>query len=114
VSRPRLRTKPAVRADEIRPELIRISRRRMLARGLSLGSLALLTGCDLSTHSGVDAALWTMLRFNDRVQAALFSRTRLAHAPRADLPGERRDQAVPLQCVLPKVASPGDAFGLAT
>jgi hypothetical protein len=37
-------------------------------RGLSLGSLTLLSGCDLSTHSGVDAALWAMLRFNDRVQ----------------------------------------------
>jgi len=45
---------------------------------LSLGSLALLTGCDLSTHSGVDAALWAMLRFNDRVQAALFNPKRLA------------------------------------
>ena len=73
-----LRTKPAVTADEIRPELIRISRRFMLTRGLSLGGLALLTGCDLSTHSGVDAALWKMMRFNDRVQEALFSRTRLA------------------------------------
>ena len=72
------RTMPAVTMDEIRPELARISRRRMLVRGLSLGSLALLTGCDLSTHSGVDAALWAMLRFNDRVQAALFSSTRLA------------------------------------
>jgi hypothetical protein len=72
------RVKPAVTADEIRPELIRISRRGMLARGLSLGGLALLTGCDLSTHSGVDAVLWKMMRFNDRVQAALFSRTRLA------------------------------------
>jgi hypothetical protein len=72
------RVKPAVTADEIRPELIRISRRGMLARGLSLGGLALLTGCDLSTHSGVDAALWKMMRSNDRVQAALFSRTRLA------------------------------------
>jgi DMSO/TMAO reductase YedYZ molybdopterin-dependent catalytic subunit len=50
----------------------------VLARGLSLGSLALLTGCDLSTHTGVDAALWAMLRFDDRVQAALFSRKRLA------------------------------------
>src|SRR6478672_5833140 len=75
---PTLRTKPAVTADEIRPELTRIGRRGMLARGLSLGGLALLTGCDLSTHSGVDAALWSMMRFNDRVQAALFSRTRLA------------------------------------
>src|SRR6202046_2103578 len=72
------RIKPAVTEDEIRPDLIRIGRRAALNRGLSLGSLALLTGCDLSTHSGVDAALWAMLRFDDRVQAALFSRRRLA------------------------------------
>jgi DMSO/TMAO reductase YedYZ molybdopterin-dependent catalytic subunit len=73
-----LRVKPAVTEAEIRPELIKIGRRSALLRGLSLGSLALLTGCDLSTHSGVDAALWAMLRFDDRVQAALFSRRRLA------------------------------------
>jgi DMSO/TMAO reductase YedYZ molybdopterin-dependent catalytic subunit len=72
------RKKAAVTVGEIRPELIRISRRLMLKRGLLLGSLALLTGCDLSTHSGVDAALWAMMRFDDRAQAALFSRTRLA------------------------------------
>jgi hypothetical protein len=46
--------------------------------GLSFGSLALLTGCDLSTHSGVDAGLWAMPRFDDRVQAALFNPQRLA------------------------------------
>src|SRR5476649_2330554 len=77
--RPRTeRIKLAVTEDEIRPELIRIGRRAALKRGLSLGSLALLTGCDLSTHSGIDAALWAMLRFNDRVQAALFSPERMA------------------------------------
>ncbi len=70
--------KAAVTPDEIRPELARIGRRNALLRGLSVGSLGLLTGCDLSTQSGVDAALWAMLRFNDKVQAALFSRTRLA------------------------------------
>jgi DMSO/TMAO reductase YedYZ molybdopterin-dependent catalytic subunit len=78
---PRARTerlKPAVTEDEIRPELVRICRRAALKRGLSLGGMALLTGCDLSTHSGIDAALWAMLRFDDRVQAALFSRQRLA------------------------------------
>lgn len=68
----------AVTPDEIRPELARIGRRNALLRGLSLGSLGLLTGCDLGTHTGIDAALWAMLRFNDRVQAALFSGTRLA------------------------------------
>ena len=72
------RMKLAVTHDEIRPDLTRIGRRLALKLGLSLGSLALLTGCDLSTHSGVNAALWAMLQFNDRVQAALFSRTRLA------------------------------------
>src|SRR5271169_269229 len=69
---------PSVSPAEIAPELARLSRRRLLRHGLSLGSLALLTGCDLSTHSGVDAALWAMLGFNDRVQAALFNPNRLA------------------------------------
>jgi DMSO/TMAO reductase YedYZ molybdopterin-dependent catalytic subunit len=73
-----LRRKPIVTADEIQPELARIGRRGLFTRGLSLGGLALLTGCDLSTHSGVDEALWKMMRFNDRIQAALFSPTRLA------------------------------------
>jgi DMSO/TMAO reductase YedYZ molybdopterin-dependent catalytic subunit len=72
------RIKPSVTEDEIRPELTRIGRRSALLRGLSLGGLAMLTGCDLSTHSGVDAALWAMLQFDDRVQVALFSRNRLA------------------------------------
>lgn len=72
------RQKPVVTMEDIRPELIRISRRGLVTRGLSLGGLALLTGCDLSTHSGVDAALWAMMRFNDRVQAGLFSGARLA------------------------------------
>src|ERR1700759_343282 len=42
------------------------------------GSPGALTGCDLSTHSGVDAALWAMLGFNYRVQATLFNPQRLA------------------------------------
>jgi len=71
------RIRPAVTEDEIRPDLIRIGRRSALKRGLSLGGLALLTGCELSTHSGVDAALWAVMRFDDRGQAALFSRKRL-------------------------------------
>jgi DMSO/TMAO reductase YedYZ molybdopterin-dependent catalytic subunit len=72
------RRKAAVTLEEIRPELIRINRRGLVTRGLSLGGLALLSGCDLSTHSGVDEALWRVMRFDDRVQAALFSRQRLA------------------------------------
>ncbi len=69
---------PVLRAAELQPELAPLRRRGLLRGTLSLGALSLLTGCDLSTHSGVDAALEAMLRFDDRVQAALFSRTRLA------------------------------------
>jgi hypothetical protein len=72
------RNKPAVSMAEIRPELERLRRRGFLRNVLSLGALTMLTGCDLSTHSGVDAALEATLRFDDRVQAALFSRQRLA------------------------------------
>jgi DMSO/TMAO reductase YedYZ molybdopterin-dependent catalytic subunit len=72
------RKRPAVTADDIAPELTQLHRRGFLKRALSLGSLALLTGCDLSTHSGVDAGLWAMLGFNDRVQTALFNPSRLA------------------------------------
>ena len=72
------RKRPAVTADDIAPELAQLCRRGFLKHALSLGSLAMLTGCDLSTHSGVDAGLWAMLRFNDRVQAALFSPSHLA------------------------------------
>jgi hypothetical protein len=74
----RLRVVPSVSAAEIAPEIAKLSRRGLLRKGLSLGSLVLLTGCDLSTHSGVDAALWAILRFDDRVQAALFNPKRLA------------------------------------
>jgi len=69
---------PSVSRAEISPEVAKLSRRRLLRNGLSLGSLALLTGCDLSTHSGIDAALWAMLRFDDRVQSALYDPQRLA------------------------------------
>ncbi len=62
----------------VRAELTSLHRRGLIRGGLSLGALALLTGCDLGTHTGVDAALWAMLRFNDRVQAALFNPNRLA------------------------------------
>jgi DMSO/TMAO reductase YedYZ molybdopterin-dependent catalytic subunit len=70
--------RPVINASDIKPDLDRLRRRGLLRGSLSLGSLALLTGCDLSTHSGVDAALWAMLRFNDRVQAALFNPGRMA------------------------------------
>lgn len=72
------RNKPAVSMAEIKPELERLHRRGFLRSTLSLGALTMLTGYELSTHCGVDAALEAILRFDDRVQAALFSRQRLA------------------------------------
>jgi DMSO/TMAO reductase YedYZ molybdopterin-dependent catalytic subunit len=61
------------------PEIRRVERRLLLRGGLSLGALSLLAGCDLSDDDSlIDRALWGMLRFNDRVQAALFSPNRLA------------------------------------
>ena len=80
MTRPAKSIRPAVTSDEIRPDLARIGRRHAVLRGLTLGGLGLLTGCDLDTHTGIDAALWAMLRFNDRVQAALFSPRRLAQS----------------------------------
>jgi DMSO/TMAO reductase YedYZ molybdopterin-dependent catalytic subunit len=70
--------RPAVRPDEVGQYLKSVDRRRFLRGSLSLGALSLLTGCDLSTDDSVDNALRAMLRFDDRVQAALFNPNRLA------------------------------------
>jgi DMSO/TMAO reductase YedYZ molybdopterin-dependent catalytic subunit len=55
-----------------------LHRRTVLRGGFSLGALTLLTGCDLSDTDAVQTALHAISRWNDRVQAALFSPTRLA------------------------------------
>ena len=54
------------------------ARRRFLQRGLTLGGLALLTGCSTSTEESIDTALTAMSRLNDRAQAWLFDPARLA------------------------------------
>jgi DMSO/TMAO reductase YedYZ molybdopterin-dependent catalytic subunit len=66
------------RFDDVRPELSRLDRRMFLRGTLSLGALTMLTGCDLSDGDAVDRALMAMSRWNDRAQAWLFSRQRLA------------------------------------
>ena len=66
-------------------QIRKLERRHLLHGGLSLGALSLLAGCDLSTKNGlVDRVLWSMLRFNDRMQAALFDPNRLAATFRPD------------------------------
>lgn len=61
-----------------RTQLRRLERRRFLRGGVALGALTMLTGCDLADDDAIDRALWAMLRLNDRAQAWLFDRNRLA------------------------------------
>ena len=62
----------------MRNELLQVERRLLLRGGMNVGALGLLTGCDVSDSNGVQRALSTMSRWNDRVQAALFDPNRLA------------------------------------
>ncbi len=58
---------------------LELASRRLFLRGtLSIGAVSLLTGCNLEDDDAVDRVLSAMSRWNDRVQAALFSRARMA------------------------------------
>jgi len=65
-------------AEEVMGGLEAPTRRLFLTRTLSLGGLALLTGCDLTDSQGVETALQRISSFNDGVQAWLFDPDRLA------------------------------------
>src|SRR3974390_1856350 len=54
------------------------SRRLFLRGAVSLGSLAMLTGCAIIDGPTAEDALRVVSSFNDRVQALLFSKTTLA------------------------------------
>jgi len=54
------------------------SRRGFLQRTLTLGGLAMLSGCSLIDDESVDSALSAISRFNDRVQGLIFSHDALA------------------------------------
>ena len=60
------------------PRIEKIERRLVLRQGLSMGALALLSGCELTEDESVQKVLWSMSRWNDRVQAALFDPDKLA------------------------------------
>ena len=64
--------------DHPRGQIERIERRLFLGRGLSLGALTLLSGCELTENESVQKVLWAMSRWNDRAQGWLFSGSRLA------------------------------------
>jgi DMSO/TMAO reductase YedYZ molybdopterin-dependent catalytic subunit len=58
--------------------LANVERRLFLRRGLSLGALSLLAGCELTDDESVQKVLTSMSRWNDGVQAKIFSPQRLA------------------------------------
>ena len=60
------------------PLLSNLERRLFLQRGLSLGALSLLSGCDLTYDENVQKVLTAMSRWNDGAQAWLFDPRRLA------------------------------------
>ncbi len=54
------------------------ARRAFLQRTLTMGGLSMLTGCSISDNDGVEAALGSISRFNDKVQGWLFDPAQLA------------------------------------
>jgi DMSO/TMAO reductase YedYZ molybdopterin-dependent catalytic subunit len=60
------------------PKIASLERRLFLGRGLSLGALALLSGCELTGDESVQRTLTAMSRWNDRAQDWLFDPNRLA------------------------------------
>jgi DMSO/TMAO reductase YedYZ molybdopterin-dependent catalytic subunit len=68
-----------------RTQLVKsLERRKLFRGGLSLGALALLPGCDITSNDSVRSVLAALSRWNDEAQAALFSPTRLAPTYRED------------------------------
>ncbi len=59
-------------------EVASLERRLFMKRGLSLGALTLLSGCDITNQESVQKVLWAMSRWNDRVQDWIFDPNRLA------------------------------------
>ncbi|MHC6226180.1 molybdopterin-dependent oxidoreductase [Pseudomonas sp. X10] len=71
--RQRLQLEPSQRL-----QLENIQRRHFLRGGLTVGAMAMLSGCNLQDGDQVDRVLWAMSRWNDRVQAWLFNGQKLA------------------------------------
>jgi DMSO/TMAO reductase YedYZ molybdopterin-dependent catalytic subunit len=65
--------------DDFSPrEIHSIERRLFMKRGLSMGALTLLTGCNVTNQESVQKVLGAMSRWNDRVQDWIFDPNRLA------------------------------------
>jgi DMSO/TMAO reductase YedYZ molybdopterin-dependent catalytic subunit len=73
------------------PLLASLERRLFLRQGLSLGALSLLAGCSPTDDESVQKVLTAMSRWNDGVQAKIFSPQRLA----PEFPESRLTQPFP-------------------
>ncbi|MFN4329905.1 MAG: molybdopterin-dependent oxidoreductase [Limnobacter sp.] len=62
----------------ILPKVADAGRRNFLRQSLTLGGVALLSGCSLTDNTRVEAALQAISRFNDDMQARLFNPNLLA------------------------------------
>ena len=88
-----------------------LERRLFLKQGLSVGALALLTGCELTDEESVQRVLWGMSRWNDRAQAWLFDSKRLA----PEYPESRITRPFPYNAYYPQSEVPiieGSAYKL--
>ncbi|MSQ52781.1 MAG: molybdopterin-binding protein [Betaproteobacteria bacterium] len=64
--------------DQSRPLIERVERRLFMKQGLSLGALALLSGCELTNDESVQEVLTTISQWNDGVQSWIFDPKKLA------------------------------------
>jgi DMSO/TMAO reductase YedYZ molybdopterin-dependent catalytic subunit len=67
-----------IKLSDHKTQLANLERRLLLRSSLSIGALSMLSGCNLQDNDQVDKVLWALSRWNDRVQARLFSGSRLA------------------------------------
>ena len=91
--------------------VLNLERRLFLKRGLSVGALALLTGCELTDDESVQRVLSAMSRWNDGAQAWLFDPNRLA----PEYPESRITRPFPYNAYYPQSEVPiieGSAYKL--
>jgi DMSO/TMAO reductase YedYZ molybdopterin-dependent catalytic subunit len=62
----------------ILPRVADSGRRSFLRRSLTLGGVAMLSGCSITDNDSVDTALTAISRFNDRIQGFIFSDGQMA------------------------------------
>jgi DMSO/TMAO reductase YedYZ molybdopterin-dependent catalytic subunit len=67
-----------IKLSDHKTQIVNLERRLLLRSSLSIGALSMLSGCNLQDDDQADKVLWALSRWNDRVQARLFSGSRLA------------------------------------